>query len=420
MIGTHTKTHTQRPRRRTRPVPTSVMPRPRFHWYWLLLIILLIVSGFYISRLDVQIREKFEGNRWALPARVYARPLELYTGMQLKPAWLEKELAALGYRRTNQPYEQGQYQRTNNDFFLITRGFKFWDANEISRMVQIRFQGESVSSISEVQPIDRKLALVRMEPKLIGKIYPTHNEDRIVMRLKEIPKLLVDALISIEDRNFYSHMGVSLRGSARALVKNLEEGGWVQGGSTITQQLVKNFFLSPERTLERKFNEAIMAFLLEWHYTKEQILEAYLNEVYIGQDGNRSIHGMGMGAQFYFNRPLEELKLEELALLVSLVRAPSSYDPRKHPQRALERRNLVLDAMTEQKMIEPAEAKIAKATLLNVTEEVIGSAFSYPAFVEVVRAQLRQDYRENDLRSEGLQIFTTLDPFMQEMAETAL
>lgn len=412
-----------RSRRLRRPRPTMSppsTPRPRFQWYWLLLLFIVVLSGFYISQLDVQIREKFEGNRWALPARVYARPLELYTGMELKPAWFEKELTALGYRRTNQPYEQGQFQRTNNDFFVITRGFKFWDANEISRMVQIRFQGETVSSISEIQPIDRQLALVRLEPKLIGKIYPTHNEDRIVVQLKEVPKLLVDALIAIEDRNFYNHIGISLRGSARALVKNFEEGGWVQGGSTITQQLVKNFFLSPERTLERKFNEAIMALLLEWHYTKQQILEAYLNEVYIGQDGSRSIHGVGMGAQFYFNRPLEELRLEELALLVSLVRAPSFYDPRKHPQRSLERRNLVLDAMAEQKMIETAEADVAKAAPLSVTAEVVGSAFSYPAFVEVVRAQLRQDYRESDLRSEGLQIFTTLDPFMQEMAETSL
>ena len=224
----------------------------------------------------------------------------------------------------------------------------------------------------------------------------------------------------MEDRQFFEHWGVSIRALARAFFANLMAGKAVQGGSTLTQQLVKNFYLTPERTLKRKFNEAIMAILLEWHYSKEQILEAYMNEVYLGQNGNRAIHGMGMAARFYFNRPLEELKLPQVALLVSLVRGASLYNPRKHPQRAMTRRNLVLDIMVAQGKITDQEAQEAKRAPLDIAQQKPNSSFPHPAFMELVRLQLRQDYREEDLRSEGLQIVTTLDPFIQKSGKKAM
>lgn len=414
-----------RPRRRrtySTSSPTRSAPRRvgfRFRWRWLALIIVMIPVGSYISMLDVKVREQFEGKRWALPARVYARPLELYTGMRLTSETLTEELIALGYRKAEQLYEPGQYRRDNNDFLITTRAFKFWDATDPSRMVRIRLSGSRVSSINELQP-HRQLALLRLEPKLIGKIYPTHHEDRVLVRLADTPDLLTKALIAMEDRNFYHHYGVSLRGLARAFVANMKAGEWVQGGSTITQQLIKNFYLTDERTLKRKINEALMSLLLEWHYSKEQILEAYLNEVFLGQDGDRAIHGMGMAARFYFNRPLKELKLPQLALLVSLIRGASMYNPRKYPERATERRNLVLAQMLEQGMIDPGEAELAKAAPLDITEEATESVFPYPPFMGLVRHQLREDYREEDLRSEGLQVFTTLDPFVQKLAERAM
>jgi penicillin-binding protein 1B len=379
----------------------------------------MIPAGSYISWLDVQVREQFEGKRWALPARVFARPLELYSGMRLEPKVLEEELISLGYQKTDQFHAPGQYQHNNNTFYIMTRAFQFWDNNEPSRMLEVNFKGNQVSLVGEARP-SRKLALVRLEPRLIGKIYPTHHEDRVLIRLAEVPPLLVDALLTMEDRNFYSHFGVSIRGLIRASVENFKAGTWVQGGSTITQQLVKNLYLSPERTLDRKINEAMMALLLEWHYTKEQILEAYLNEVYLGQDGDRAIHGMGMAARFYFNRPVSELKLSEVALLVSLIRAASHYNPRKYPERALNRRNLVLDVMVEQEHITSAEAEAAKATPLGITNEPAETTFPYPAFMGLVQHQLREDYREEDLRSEGLKIFTTLDPFIQKLADEAM
>jgi penicillin-binding protein 1B len=373
----------------------------------------------YVTALDVQVREQFEGKRWALPARVYARPLELYTGKRLTTTVLLEELKALGYRKVSKLDAPGQYNRQGNDFLILTRAFKFWDATDPSRVVRVRIQGNRVNSIHELQPT-RQLALFRLPPKLIGKIYPTHHEDRILVTLDEVPQPLIDALVAMEDRNFFNHFGISIRGLSRAMLANFRAGEWVQGGSTLTQQLVKNLYLSPERTLKRKFNEALRAILLEWHYSKEQILQAYMNEVYLGQDGNRAIHGMGQAARFYFGRPLKELKLPQLALLVSLIRGASIYNPDKHPERALARRNLVLDLMADQGLLNSKDAKIAKGTPLGITKDTIESEFPYPAFIGLVRHQLHQDYKEEDLRSEGLQVFTTLDPYIQKLGEQVM
>ncbi|RKZ39634.1 MAG: penicillin-binding protein 1B [Gammaproteobacteria bacterium] len=415
------RTHSSRrdnPKRYTPPRRTGF----RFKWRWVAFIIILMFLGSYISSLDVKVRKQFEGKRWALPARVYARPLELYTGMRISSKTLTQELSAIGYRKSSTLYEPGQYQHKNNEVLITTRSFNFWDATDPSRQVRIGFAGNQVKSISQLNP-GRKLALLRLEPRLIGKIFPTHHEDRIVVRLADMPPLLIEGLIAMEDRGFYNHWGISIRGTIRAFIANMKAGENVQGGSTITQQLVKNFYLTPERTFKRKFNEAIMAFLLEWHYTKEQIIEAYLNEVFLGQDGNRAIHGMGMAARFYFARPLKELKLPELALLVSVIRGASVYNPRKYPERTLERRNLVFKLMNEQGKITQATAEKAKKTPLGITKKGSKgseSEFPYPAFIGLVRRQLHQDYREEDLRSEGLQIFTTLNPYLQKTGEHAM
>ena len=426
MAHTYKKIPNNRPRRyhsNKRPYLTKrPIPRRtgfRFKWYLVVLIFLLIFLGIYVSSLDVQVREQFEGKRWALPARVYARPLEVYTGRRISANMMIQELKALGYRKTRTLNEPGQYQYTKNNIIIITRGFKFWDGTDPSRQVQIHFADNQVDSVSELQP-ERQLTLLRLEPRLIGKIHPTQHEDRILVRLANVQKSLIDAIIAMEDRRFFQHWGISLRGLVRAFITNFKAGERVQGGSTITQQLVKNFYLTPERTFKRKINEAIMALLLEWHYSKEQILEAYFNEVFLGQDGDRAIHGTGLAALFYFGRPLSELKLPQLALLVSLIRGASIYNPRKHPERVRARRNLVLDLMAEQGKITPETAKNAKDTPLGITKKGSESQFPYPAFIGLVRRQLHQDYREEDLRSEGLQIFTTLDPSIQKKGEEVM
>jgi len=398
-------------------------PRGSSRWLRrLLLTALLTVVGLgliYVAYLDHTIRSQFEGKRWALPARVYARPLELYAGMTLSAAQFAAELHNLKYRAVKSPDMPGTYLQQGERFKVVTRGFTFWDGKEDSHALTLELQDGRLATLND-SVAGAPLGLVRMDPAQIGGIYTAHNEDRILVRLQEVPPLLVNTLLSVEDRTFYSHHGVSGRAILRAMFTNLRAGGAVQGGSTLTQQLVKNLFLSNERKFKRKINEAIMALLLEWHYQKAEILETYLNEVYLGQDGARAIHGFGLASQFYFQRPLDQLQPQQVALLVALVKGPSYYDPRRNPVRAKQRRDVVLDVLARQQVLTPAQATQAKAQPLGVVPGSPSGITPYPAFLDLVKRQLRQDYREEDLTSEGLQIFTTLDPLAQSSAEHAL
>ncbi|MEJ1364995.1 MAG: penicillin-binding protein 1B [Candidatus Sedimenticola sp. (ex Thyasira tokunagai)] len=372
--------------------------------------------GIYLLYLDHTVREKFEGKRWAIPARVYGQPLEIYSGMAVTPQRLEAELKQLGYRKAGRALKPGTWSRHQERFLVRTRGFRFWDSDEPARHLEISFSSGRLNSLRHVGGAE--LPLMRLEAPEIGSIYPAHNEDRVLVQHNALPKQLVQGLIATEDRNFYQHQGVAPRSIARALLANLRAGGVVQGGSTLTQQLVKNFYLTRERSLWRKVNEAAMALLLEAHYGKDEILEAYANEIYLGQDGGRAIHGFGLAARFYFNQGLEELNLSRQALLVALVRGPSYYDPRRHPRRAKERRNLVLEMMRDQGLITAGEYKGAATAPLGIDSSKGRGKGRYPAFMSLVRRQLHRDYREEDLNSEGLRIFTTLDPWTQGRVES--
>ncbi len=379
---------------------------------------LLVLAAAWTAYLDVTVRARLEGKRWALPARVYARPLELYPGLGLNPSELTAELALLGYRETPQPREPGTYRWRRPSLDLVTRPFVFGDGPQEAISLTVEFDDGRVSALRP-RAGSEPLHLVRLDPALIGGIYPGDNEDRVLVKLDEVPEPLVDALIAVEDRRFYQHHGIDPRGIARALVATAS-GRAVQGGSTLTQQLVKNFYLSAERTLRRKLTEMVMAILLEIHYSKQEILETYLNEVYLGQDGNRAIHGFGLAAPYFFDKPVSHLGLSEAALLVGMLKGPTYYSPRAHPARALERRNLVLAQMAEEGFITEQQLRRAQAEPLGVVARPPRGTSPYPAFLSLVHRQLRRDYRDEDLRSEGLQIFTTLDPRVQRAAESAL
>jgi penicillin-binding protein 1B len=380
---------------------------------------LLAISAVYVAYLDFQIRSQFEGKRWAVPAKVFARPLELYPQARLNADQFENELNVLAYHRSMNPNRPGSYFRNGNNFRVISRPFTFWDGSEPSIAMQVRFIGNTLEDLYDAKS-HTPLPIVRFDPAIVGRIYPSHTEDRVLVKLDEVPPLLAKALVAVEDRDFYDHHGISLRGIARAFIANIRAGATVQGGSTLTQQLVKNFFLSNERSLWRKVNEAVMALLLEWHYDKNEIMEAYINEIFLGQDGKRSIHGFGLASHFYFEKPVHKLRTDEIAMLVGIVKGPSFYSPRRSPERALERRNLVLDLLVSQGDISQAEGEAAKAEPLSVVPIEKSNITSYPAFMDLVRRQLRRDYKEDDLNSDGLQIFTTLDPLVQYESEKAL
>ncbi len=379
---------------------------------WSALGVLTVLFVAYVIYLDFVVREQFASKRWAIPAHVYARPLELFVGLPFSPDRFAKELLSLNYRYAYPAKDPASYQREADNFELTTREFRFWDAQEPSRAIRVEFTGGVVTALKD-RTSGKDIDLMRLDPAFIGGIYPAHHEDRILLKYADVPLLLPQTLIAIEDRKFLTHHGVDPRGIARAVWQNLKAGATEQGGSTITQQLVKNFYLTNERSLWRKFNEVIMALLLEAHYEKHEIMEAYLNEIYLGQDGQRAIHGFGLASRFYFEKPLNELSTAQIATMVAMIRGPGYYNPEKHTKRLLLRRNLILDTLAEFQIISKAEADRAKREELGVIHERRSGTTDYPAFMDLVQRQLREYYHDEDLSSEGLRIFTTMDPVLQ-------
>ncbi|MGD8385220.1 MAG: penicillin-binding protein 1B [Lysobacterales bacterium] len=372
----------------------------------------------WVVWLDKQIRTEFEGRKWDVPSRVYARPLSLYSGMPLSRQALQIELRAAGYKRAATAGMPGSYAVDGNHFEIYRRAFAFDDGSEPAKRFTVSLAGGHVASVGGAAA--GKAGLIRLDPAEIASIYPLHEEDRTLVSLDRVPALLVTGLQAVEDRQFKHHHGVSLRSIARAALANIRAGRTVQGGSTLTQQLVKNYFLTSDRTLLRKINEAIMAVLLEIHYDKRQILEAYINEVFLGQQGKHAIHGFARASEFYFDRPLKSLDAGRIALLVGMVRGASLYNPRRHAGRAKERRDQVLDIFVKTGLMTAAAADAAKARPLGVTARPRSGRSLYPAFLDLVRRQLRQDYLASDLANDGLRIFTTLSPSEQELAAKAV
>lgn len=381
-----------------------------------LLIVVFLCSAAYCLWLDHRIRTEFEGKRWSLPAQVYARPRELYSGLAINRNVLVRELQSLGYRETGKPAQPGDYKTADGGLLLISRSFQFWDGTEPARNATLVFDEGTLQEIQD-NKTRATIPLLRLEPPTIGKIYSEQREDRVLVAYDDVPPVLINALVAVEDRNFFSHIGLDPKGILRALWANLRSADVTQGGSTLTQQLVKNYFLTQERSLRRKFNEMIMAVLLEQHYSKAEILAAYINEIYLGQRGALGVHGFGTAAEYYYARPLNELRVDQIAMLVALVRGASLYNPRKYPDRAMARRNLVLQQMQELGFLDQTVAAKAMAQPLDIAASPGWTGAKYPAFLELVQRQLQADYKPEDLRSEGLRIFTTLDPAFQDVLE---
>lgn len=376
---------------------------------------LAVGCGLYWSWI---VTSEFDLRGWDVPAQVYAAPLELYRGRPLSQQGLVVELTRLGYRESARAERAATFARHGRHIELETRAFSDPDGDRPERFVDVTFSSGGIASLADAdggQP-----AVVQLDPLLIGSIFPSHGEDRLILAPEQIPDLLTDALKVVEDRRFDEHFGIDLRAIGRAAFVDLAHGEIRQGGSTLTQQLVRSYFLTTKRTWWRKLREAFMAVALEMHESKQALMTAYVNEVYLGQDGARAIHGFGLASRFYFGKPLGELDLSEMALLIAQVRGPSYYDPRRHPQRALARRNLVLDQMHEFGLISDVDHARACAADLGVLAGASHRTSYYAAFLDLLRRQLRRDYGETDLAKKGLHVFSTLDAAVQSAAETAV
>jgi len=379
------------------------------------LIVLIAFTGAWIVYLDRVVTRDFQGRLWSVPARVYAQPLDLYAGAPVTADDLEEELHRLHYRSGDPAAGPGVYRRHGGDFELHARRVRFVDELREPELVSIRAGSDSIIGLRHADGTE--LPIFRLDPLLVGNVFPVHGEDRIVLSPGDVPPLLRLGVKAVEDRRFDEHHGVDPYGILRALWADLRAGRVIQGGSTLTQQLVKNYFLSDEQTISRKATEAVMALRLEAHFSKDDILVAYLNEVYLGQDGSRAIHGFGLGSEYFFAKPLAELDVGELALLIGLVKGPSYYDPRKHADRARARRNVVLQELADARLIDAAAAKRAAAEPLGLRPPGGGYV---PAYLDLVRRHLKRDYAEADLAAAGLTVYTTLNPRAQAAAEQSL
>lgn len=397
-------------------------PARRISGWWLALVLGVVglagATWLTLDHLRTEIRTRFDGRRWSLPAIVYAQPRELYPGLALTPEELEAELELAGYRPSAKVEGAGSYKLVADTIHLVSRDFPYPSGFEPGQAISVSFAAGKIAALADES--GNKLPLVRLDPVRIGSFHPLVHEDRLLVSRAEIPSLLIDTLLAVEDRNFSAHFGVEPMAIVRALIANLAAGRTVQGGSTLTQQLVKNLFLTSERTWSRKAREAVMAILLERQVSKEEILTTYINEVYLGQDDNRAIHGFGLASQFYFRSELADLRADQLALLVGLVKGPSAYDPRRRPEESRQRRDLVLAMMRERGLIGENNYRAALARPVMDVEVQKNGFNRFPAFLDLVRQQLAGEYKEDDLKGGGLRILTTLDPRLQLDAEDKL
>ncbi|MCL7713378.1 penicillin-binding protein 1B [Stenotrophomonas mori] len=387
---------------------------------------LALALGFlipYTVYLNTQVTERFGQLRWQIPTRVYARPLVLAPGLAMDATTLKTELAASAYRDDGAGSGPGTYRQQEGRFTISSRGYVDVDGRVAPRQVEVVVSGGQVASLRD--GAERKpLKAARLDPARIATLYGQKQEERRLVRIAETPELLVTGLQAVEDKDFSSHHGIDLSGIARALWVTLRSGGKVrQGASTLTQQLARSGLLGigKEQTVTRKFNEVLYALIIEARYDKPVILEAYLNQVYLGQRGSQAIHGVASGAEFWFGRDLHSLTTEQVALLIGLVKGPSYYDPRRNPERAQDRRDFVLGKLHENGLIDQAEYQRAlKAPLGVPTVPGLVAANRFPAYIDLVRRQLGHDYPESALQGAGLNVFTGMSPSAQAYAEGAV
>ncbi|ELP1876454.1 penicillin-binding protein 1B [Vibrio vulnificus] len=420
---TRKRTANRTPRKTTKK--RSAVKAPRRQWLktlwslsWkagLALVAVLIFVGIY---LDSVVKQRFEGQLFQLPTVVYARIQTLYAGENVSRPELQKDLDILNYRKVSQPRYPGEYSSSSSKIELIRRPFEFVDGPEADRHVMLHFDA---SSLTRIQSLESKgdLGYLRLEPKMLGMLEKDTDEQRLFLRREQFPEIMVDALLVTEDRDFYQHDGVSPLAIARAMFVNIKAGRTVQGGSTLTQQLAKNLFLTQDRTLWRKVREAYIALILDYRYSKDRILEAYLNEVYLGQSGNQAIHGFGLASRYYFGQPIQELRIDQLAMLVGMVKGPSYYNPVRFPERTKERRDLVLRLMMQQNMLTASEYDQAASRPLDI-QDVPRIASRQPAYFQQLSMELREKVGEAFQGETGLRVFTSLDPISQDKLEKAI
>ncbi len=381
--------------------------------------LLWVSTGFFIGfcvpwyfYLQFIVNSLFVEYNWSIPSSIYARELNLYNGKKINLKAIKYELSQLGYKTNSSIDSIGTFTQINNTFKIHTKGFNFFDDLEESKIVQFDLDNGQIKNASE--------AIIRLEPLLIGQFYSSNFENRQPIQISQVPNSMVMGLQAVEDRSFNHHPGIDVMGVLRAMVRNILSGHVVQGGSTITQQLIKNRLNYKNKSWLRKINEAIAALMLERKFDKGAIIENYFNEIYWGQKGSIAIHGVKQASHYYFSKTPSQLSISEQALLIGIIKGPSWYHPIKHKQRAINRRNTVLNSWYQTSIITKKQWLLAKNSSLNIHLNTAFTDSNYRDFLSLVKQQLNESIKSQELNTKGLRIFTTLNPFIQQQLTNTL
>ena len=381
----------------------------------------IVFGGWYLKSLEETVTAKFEGPKWRFPSKIYSDSYLLYIGIQLRLDDLWDKLRRLGYHESQAaPKNKGEYryQASTGSLEIALHDFVYPTESFKGIPVRISLQNGAIARIENLVN-GQELFSLELEPELVTGLYERTWQERKVVRLSDVPPLVTKSILAIEDERFYSHHGIDPISVLRAMWVNIRSAGVVQGGSTLTQQLMKNFFLTDERKLSRKIKEAIMALIAERKYSKDEILENYLNEIYLGQKGSQGIFGVSEAAQFYFSKQLSELTVGETALLAGLIRAPNRLSPYRSIDAATKRRNVVLAKLLDEKIITQRQYEAAlRETLPH--RELVKVTNDAPFYVDFLRRELAENYSNDVLTGEGYRIFSSLDLQLERFAERSL
>ena len=401
------------PKKRMRRMPPRRTVFRIISWTVAALIGITVLLGIWVYRESIS---RFQVRRLRLPTRIYADYTPLQPGVALRADDLLEKLDRLGYREAQRLTAAGEYMRAEGGIDIFTRQFNHPSGEYPAEPIRVTIRANAIDSVvglREARPVER----AALEPELLTSVLSEQLENRSPVTLAQVPQHLQDAVVVTEDVRFWRHPGVDPFGIIRAVFRNLKAGGVSEGASTLTQQLVKNYFLTSERTYKRKIIEAFMAVILDARYSKREILEAYLNDIYLGRNRSISILGVGEASRFFFGKPVMEISIAEAALLAGIIRSPNNYSPFVNPEVAMKRRNTVLQSMLKEKKITKEQFEQARSSKLpqKPFRRKTGLA-SMPFYVDRVLQELEQDYGIEDVKGSGLRIYTAIDLDAQDAA----
>ncbi len=382
--------------------------------------ILVLISVFaYCLYLSGLVEKRFSGRKWQIPSTIYSGTTLFYPGKKVDLLYLPVKLKKLGYREKDEmPSKEGEYRLNENSLHVYLKKLSIPGNSREGFPVSIEFQNSIIDTITNTAT-NKDIPLFEFGPEIIMQFFGDNRELRQLAKLDEMPEYLKNAVIAAEDHRYYTHFGIDPSGILRALYTNIKSGAIRQGGSTLTQQLAKNYFLTPERTYKRKLNELFISIIIEIKHEKTEILEMYLNEIYFGQKGSASINGVGEAADFYFGKKVSQLSLSEAAVIAGMIKGPNIYSPYANMKKCIARRSQVLKAMHKNGWINDEELYEADNEII----KTIGKSKynkTAPYFLDYVSQQLKALYPKTILSSMGFSIYTTLDTKVQAAAETAL